>query len=244
MGVNVSVLTDVFEGVAKVAGKHNGKPKYDGDIYKDHFLQKARVGDEAALNTLNDLYYKGMYKNLGSFGRNMVRSELIRSSKRTFLGQYVGVPRGYFTGYFAKGTGRLASQFKPGMLKGTLGLGAVTTVYEMATAPKGHMLRSGANGIGNTIGGVLGAAIGGAVFGLPGEIVGGFIGGDILGKGAEKAVAALQNRYKQAQHLNFGQGFQDNEMAFTMRQRAVQELGRSALNARQFLGREAVLMHE
>lgn len=242
--MNVPIATDIVEFFAKRVGKHNSDSKYEGDIYKDHFLRKARVGDKGALNTLNDLYYKEVYKYGGSFGRNMVREELIRSSKSTFMGQYVGVPRGYATGYFAKGTGRLLRQFHPGMLKMTLGVGAAATAFEMATSPKGHMLRGAANGIGNTIGGVFGAAIGGAIFGLPGEIAGGIIGGEVFGRGADAVIDGITSTYKQGHILNFGQGFQDNEMAFTMRQRAVQEMGRSALNARVWLGKEAVLLHQ
>jgi hypothetical protein len=40
-----------------------------------------------------------------------------------------------------------------------------------------------------------------------------------------------------------GGGYQDTQTAYTMRQRAAQELTGSLLNARPYLGKEAALMH-
>jgi hypothetical protein len=54
----------------------------------------------------------------------------------------------------------------------------------------------------------------------------------------------LEEIGRQAQHSNFCGDYKDSEAAFTMRQRAVQEMGSSALNARRHLGSEAVMMHQ
>jgi hypothetical protein len=40
-----------------------------------------------------------------------------------------------------------------------------------------------------------------------------------------------------------GGDYQDTQVAWTMRQRAAQEMSGSLLNARQYLGKEAALMH-
>ena len=47
-----------------------------------------------------------------------------------------------------------------------------------------------------------------------------------------------------SRRLQFGGRYEDNEVAYTMRQRAAQELGGSLLNARRYLGAEAALMHQ
>jgi hypothetical protein len=77
----------------------------------------------------------------------------------------------------------------------------------------------------------------------PDEIAGQIIGGTV-GEKIGSTVAPLEELSHQAYHLNFGGNYEDTEVAWTMRQRAVQEMGSSALNARQYLGKEAALMHQ
>jgi hypothetical protein len=113
----------------------------------------------------------------------------------------------------------------------------------MATAPKGKMAQRGVENVGMTAGGILGAAAGGALLGLPGEILGGFIGGS-LGEKAGKLIAPLEDLSNQSRHTNFGGNYQDSEPVYSMRQRAVAEMSTSLLNARQYLGKEALLFHE
>jgi hypothetical protein len=44
--------------------------------------------------------------------------------------------------------------------------------------------------------------------------------------------------------VRFGGNFKDSQPAYTMRQKAEQELSGSLLNARRYLGREAQLFHQ
>lgn len=102
------------------------------------------------------------------------------------------------------------------------------------------------------VGGVVGATIG--EFLLPfGGAVAGFDIGEIVGSTAaaltvDKFVRTRTQRFFNAvkdtrPRVRFG-GFKDSQPAYTMRQRAEQELSGSLLNARQYLGKEAQLMHQ
>jgi hypothetical protein len=83
-------------------------------------------------------------------------------------------------------------------------------------------------GVGTYLGGVAGGAIGALT-------------GDKLGRTATQHLFNAVNETRP--RVRFG-GFRDSEPAYTMRQRAEQELGGSLLNARRYLGREAQLMHQ
>ena len=111
--------------------------------------------------------------------------------------------------------------------------------------------------IGTVGGGILGGALGGFLGGPEGAILGARAG-SFVGKWATKIglgfaidpfvrrIGSPINRLVgMAKHqVNFGQGFTDSEPAYTMRQKGMQEMQASLLNAYQYLGREAQLMHQ
>lgn len=114
------------------------------------------------------------------------------------------------------------------------------------------------------VGGPTAAAAGGIVGGIAGGIVGGPLGADVgatigafVGRWGARIVGPMvldpmvRKIHRPVDRLagaatprvNFG-GFQDSIPAFTMRQRALREMQGSLLNAYQYLGREAQLMHQ
>jgi hypothetical protein len=97
-------------------------------------------------------------------------------------------------------------------------------------------------GAGTIIGGLIGAGIG-----IAGAIGGEAIGG-ALAKGPARQLGlgarAIVKTARAVDRIQFGGNFVDSRAAHTMRQRAVQEMSGSMLNARQFLGNEAIFLHE
>lgn len=118
--------------------------------------------------------------------------------------------------------------------------------------------RNGFGTAGAWLGGAVGGGIG-ALIPLPGAafvggIVGGFvgwtIGEQVIGTFVEMGIrreALVKSEIGRTaltrRRVNFGGNFRDSREAMTMRQRAVQEMAGSLLNARQYLGNEAAFMH-
>jgi hypothetical protein len=236
---NPASVDDVVMAGRRLFGLGKSKePRWEGKIPSDEFFAAAKSGDPRALASLKEMNYRAPWRL--PFLRKGVANEIVRGKARTGWGKLV--PRGVLTGYKYQGIGRFASNFHKTPMKGFGGIGLATTVFAAASAPRGQMANSVVKSAAGNIGGLLGAAVGGMLGNLPGELVGGWLGTEI----AEKAVAPFdlwQKAMNQTHQLNFGGGYQDSQQAFTMRQRAIQEMGSSALNARQYLGREAALMH-
>lgn len=106
-------------------------------------------------------------------------------------------------------------------------------------------------------GGVLGAMTGPfALFmspllaflgGVAGNFIGESAGGALLNDPARRlgmAAQAISRTSRAVDRIQFGGNFVDSRAAYTMRQHAVQEMSGSMLNARQFLGNEAIFLHE
>lgn len=105
-------------------------------------------------------------------------------------------------------------------------------------APKGRMMGDSAGAlIGN------GLQMGAGLMGGPLGIAGAFLGYKV-GQKLSDAYDSTIKGLNATRHLNFGGNYKDTAVAYTMRQKAAQELGGSLLNARQFLGKESVLMHQ
>lgn len=102
----------------------------------------------------------------------------------------------------------------------------------LATAPKGHLL-SRAVGLPFAFG--LNAIAPGPLTGLAG-----FALGEKIGDAFQYTVDSIDK----SRRLKFGGDYKDTAVAYTMRQKAAQELGGSLLNARQWLGKESILMHQ
>lgn len=109
-----------------------------------------------------------------------------------------------------------------------------------ATAPRYH---KAAAGIGAAVS-PLGTVIGGLVAGPVGAVAGTFILDPLIQSTVAKQAQKFVEFGRKQRTLDFGGGFNDSETAWTMRQRAAQEMGRSLLNARHILGREAAMMHQ
>jgi hypothetical protein len=129
-----------------------------------------------------------------------------------------------------------------------------------ATAPRHHMVARGAGAAAGVLGGyagysagaALGAAVGSVIAPGIGTAVGGFLGG--IAGGAvgdlavrdpvEHGVQTFANFAGRMARLEMGGNYLDTQAALTMRQVAVREMSGSLLNARQWLGKESLLMHQ
>jgi len=72
----------------------------------------------------------------------------------------------------------------------------------------------------------------------------GLMGASEIGESVAKPIRFLQKLDHRMRRLEMGGDYVDTERAATMRQRAVQEMSGSLLNARSVLGQEALLMHQ
>ena len=135
-------------------------------------------------------------------------------------------------------------------------LGALDIAISTGTARRGNAIGAGVSAAaaqtagmsGFWVGRAIGAWIGTAVMPGVGTWVGGVIGGGVTGLVGDKKARVATQRLVNAiaitrPRVRFGGNFKDSQPAFTMRQKAEQELGGSLLNARRYLGREAQLMH-
>jgi len=118
---------------------------------------------------------------------------------------------------------------------------------------------STADVVGGAAGSLAGAAVGTMIMPGIGTIAGGIIGGiggsiggskaghALFGSAAQNlglAARAVVRTSRAVDTVQFGGNFVDSKGAYTMRQRAVQDMSGSMLNARQFLGNEAIFLHE
>ena len=107
--------------------------------------------------------------------------------------------------------------------------------------------RSIATLIGKRTLGSRGAMIAKAGFGLPAMAVAtaaSIVIDTYVQPRVEQAYKAVLHESKMLRHFNAGGDYEDTQVAFTMRQRAAQEMSTSLLNARAWLGKEALLFHE
>ena len=235
IGPLAGLADDVFGLFARYSGGLFGKnaPEYEGrnggTFGSPEFFRDAQAGDYRALARLEKEGYGPAWNR--PFLRGTVEKEITRNMARG----KTWMPKGVMTGSRMYGYGKFADNLWGKQARMGLTFGVPLTVLGVATAPKGEMIKRGAEGIGMLTGQAMGGAVGGLLFGMPGEIAGQIIGGTI-GEKIGSTVAPLEELGHQAYHLNFGGEYHDTEIAWTMRQRAVQEMGSSSLNARQYLG--------
>jgi hypothetical protein len=116
-------------------------------------------------------------------------------------------------------------------------------------------VRGFGSGLGGAVGGIVGGFVGSLVplpfSGILGAVAGTFVGEGVGGnlfnspaKSLGMGARALVKTSRAVDRVQFGGGFVDSASAYTMRQNAVQEMSGSMLNARQFLGNEAIFLHE
>jgi hypothetical protein len=102
-------------------------------------------------------------------------------------------------------------------------------------------------GIGSLVAPGVGTVVGGIIGGIAGSFGGNAIGDALFGDVAQNLGLAARSIVRTARAVDtvqFGGNFVDSRAAYTMRQRAVQDMSGSMLNARQFLGNEAIFLHE
>lgn len=150
-----------------------------------------------------------------------------------------------------------------GTIQGSAQWGAPTGLEEdyvggaVYGATKGLGTATG-GAVGGISGFVLGSAIGSIIPGA-GTIIGGIVGGIVGAIGGETignlafqgparqlglGARAIVKTARAVDRIQFGGNFVDSRSAHTMRQRAVSDMSGSMLNARQFLGNEAIFLHE
>lgn len=112
--------------------------------------------------------------------------------------------------------------------------------FALAMAPRGQKVSAAVGSLATGIG----SFAGGMLFGLPGALLGGAVFDEMAASKVGAAVQRMAGATSSALRVNMGQGgFQDNEVAYTMRQAAAREMAGSLLNARHYLGNEATLFH-
>jgi len=97
------------------------------------------------------------------------------------------------------------------------------------------------------------ATLGQAIIPIPGlgAVIGGVVGAAVnigmdksIRRNVESAVTEFKDVGEYQKRMHFGGNYEDNEIAYTMRQKAAQEMGSSLLNSRQYLGKEGALLHQ
>jgi hypothetical protein len=271
IGPLAGLADDVFGLFARYSGGLFGKraPEYEGrnggKFGSPEFFQDARDGDHQALARMekegygaawNQPFFQGAVEReigenaqrariAGLYSKNAPRGTTYAAihGRAARIAAGSRLPRGLMTGSPMYGYSKFADNLWGKQARTGLKFGAPLALLGVATAPKGEMVKRGAEGLGMLSGQMLGGAVGGLLLGIPGEIAGQIIGGTV-GEKIGSTIAPLEELGHQAYHLNFGGKYEDTEVAWTMRQRAVEEMGSSALNARQYLGKEAALMHQ
>lgn len=112
-------------------------------------------------------------------------------------------------------------------------------MYETAHAERGHKLST----FGSAATPFLGTGLATLAFGgLPGMALGMALD-PIVKKTVGAGIQAMANFGRNSPRVQTGGNYRDSQTAFTMRQAAAQEMSRSLLNARQYLGKESVFLH-
>lgn len=252
-----AMLDDVYWPLYRMFGGHGGpatraNPMEFNPSNSRQFISALRSKDggwlatgqigpltrrQFAFPTMRELGY-GSFYNMETGARNFGAT----AAEQELLTKGVGTG-GILFGRPMKGLSQLKEHGAANFGKIGLGLGVSAAVLQTAFAPRGHKLSGMVGGIsamaGFGIADMLGTLVGGPVLGF----VAGYAGGE-LGNKMGEAFQSFTEINRRVRHIDMGGNYQDTELAYTMRQRAAQELGSSILNARQYLGKEALLMHQ
>lgn len=153
----------------------------------------------------------------------------------------------FFKGHKEVATGALFGRPAKGLASGwnmsfrggmpfLLGYAAVSA----GLAPRGHKASSAIGAASAPIGTLLGGAIAGPLGALAATFVIDPLVQATVGDAVQKFSEFGSNRARP----NFGRGFRDTPIAWTMRQKASSEMSRSLLNAQMWLGNEGSLLHQ
>lgn len=127
-------------------------------------------------------------------------------------------------------------------IKGSLMFGIPMAAISSATADRGHKLSSGLGSMTP----MLGSLVGGVMGGTPGAILGGLLFDTKIQDMVTEGVQMIREVPEQMERLEMGSDnaqFVNTNEAHTMRQVAARQMSGSLLNARQYLGKEAALLH-
>jgi hypothetical protein len=226
--------SDVVESAWKIFGRRQKGDRFNGEIPSAEFFDAAHRGSPSALRSMADLGYGGVWEN--NIGKRA-------GIQREIAARRFWKPRGMLTGSSIYGMNRAKQTLRSGVGPLAQAFAAVDVATSIATAPRGELVSKVSSSLGGNIGALAGSVVGAAMLGLPGEVVGTMIGYE-LGSLPGKALAKVRTLGKNARRVHVGGDFQDTEAMATMRRRAASELSTSLLNARQYLGREAVLFHQ
>ena len=227
----MGMLDDPFLAVGRWMGRQGGREgvKYENPEQMVAALRNPATEVEAVAR-MHKMHY-------GSFYNKESRTAFSGLAERELLMKGKGFGGAVF--------GRPMKGFSVGMshFKGMMPFAAIQGVAGFAFAEKGHRVSGGVGGIsrglGYALGDLIGTTFGGPVAGFAlgslGEMVGGKVG---------EATQMFNDFAKNTKHINMGGNYEDTKVAFTMRQRAAQEMGSSVMNARSWLGKEAALMHQ
>ena len=167
----------------------------------------------------------------GSRGRWLMRSSPAAWAAGNLKGAAVELGRRAKNGVKAA----WLSGFKGGMIT-TVPLGALT----FAMAPRGHKVSAtAANMTSYSLAAIPGALLAGPV----GGTITSLVLGPMLEHNMGTALQYVKDTGARTMRVRMGGDYLDTSTAYTMRQRAAQDMSGSLLNCRQYLGREALLMH-
>lgn len=231
IGAMFNAGSDAIEAVMRFMGRRTGETPlpYENPAQMIGALNNPDT-EEAAVSTMHRMHYGAFYnkKSRGNFSW-LAERELLRKGKGR-SGAIFGRPvKGASLGLAHL---KSASYFLP-----------ISAAFEASMAPKGHKLAGLVKGIaaplafaaGDAVGTLLAGPVAGFALGMVTEKIGSEIG---------EGFDALGDIGRSIRHVNMGGNYEDSKIAYTLRQRAAIELGSSSLNARKWLGAEAILMHQ
>lgn len=247
-------------------GSARGLPGLTVDYFRgQHGINKElsearRTAD--SLSTADDMRYYDTLQGNASLNRGRAgapNSKLAGKSAASVVEQF-GKVDGHRK-FAARGFGdhmmkAQSNTFKHGLFSSAawglnIGLAAFTSEGDLFDPYNGPG-RALATNVGAEIGGAqgmgIGAAIGMSVGGIPGAVIG-LVAGAVVGSEIGGAVADLPWKMSEfgnkhgRRSISKRSGFHDSEAASTMRQRSMQSIRRSQMNARSAMGNEAMAYH-
>lgn len=234
----LSTVINTFDDVARAALRLFGVGTTSGSATAGSYASPVDLvnalhnpaTEPAAVARMHKMHYGAFYgKDSRGMFSSLAENELLRKGKG-FGGAVFGRP--------IKGISVGISHFK-----GAAVFALPQGIFMSALAPKGHkvsaLVGGAARGIFYGVGDLIGTAVGGPLAGFALGATTEKIGGVV-----QEALQRFHDFNHNMTHINMGGNYEDTRIAYTMRQRAAQEMGSSVMNARKYLGAEALLMHQ
>jgi hypothetical protein len=227
----MNLMDDPIQWVMRALGRKTGVEPVDYTGASD-LVNALRdpATEAAAVSRMHKLHYGAFYNKTSRNGISwMAERELLKKGKG-WGGAVFGRP--------VKGLSIGISHLK------SVGPWVPLTAFGSAyMAPKGsklsHFVGGAASVIGFGVGDLIGTALAGPLAGFALGLL-----GDKAGNAIGTGLQDFSQIARQRRVVDMGGKYEDTQLAFTMRQRAAQEMGSSVMNARRYLGSEALLMHQ